>query len=151
MTTQDRWLLRALDRSDELIWRTLWQDYLDFYGTDLDAAVTDTTWHRLIGELEPMRGIVTCVEDRPIGFCHIVLHRSTWSVEPQAYLQDLFVSSIHRRAGVGRALLQAAIDYSGSIGSSRLTWLTKVDNFTARALYDRDARLTDFVQYSAPT
>jgi ribosomal protein S18 acetylase RimI-like enzyme len=49
--------------------------------------------------------------------------------------------------GVGRALIEAVCARAKAAGASRVYWNTSETNATARALYDKVATLTRFVQY----
>jgi ribosomal protein S18 acetylase RimI-like enzyme len=59
---------------------------------------------------------------------------------------DLFIDPSVRGAGLGRKLTQAVADVGKEMGCSRVQWVTKHDNTTARKLYDTLAE-TQFVQY----
>jgi GNAT superfamily N-acetyltransferase len=63
------------------------------------------------------------------------------------YLQDLFVVPDLRGSGAGRALIAAVEEEARKRGASRLHWLTKEDNHSARALYDQVAQRSGFIQY----
>ena len=100
---------RLLQSDDFTAWRPLWQQYLDFYQTDLDETVTRHTWQRLTDPTQTdMLGLGVFVEGRLSGFTHLVFHPNTWSAEPCCYLEDLCVDASMRGQGLGRALIQAA-------------------------------------------
>jgi GNAT superfamily N-acetyltransferase len=63
------------------------------------------------------------------------------------YLQDLFVAETARGLGLGRALIEAVCDKARAEGASRVYWLTQEGNATARALYDKLAERSGFIQY----
>ena len=91
--------------------------------------------------------LVAQQEGRIVGFANTVIHLNTWSTQPVAYLEDLFVAAEGRRKGVARALIDALAARGRSEGWHRLYWMTKRDNVRARALYDIYAPVTDFVRY----
>jgi GNAT superfamily N-acetyltransferase len=66
---------------------------------------------------------------------------------PYCYLQDLFTAEGARGRGVGRALIEAVCDAARDAGASRVHWLTHETNTDARALYDRVAERSGFIQY----
>jgi GNAT superfamily N-acetyltransferase len=84
------------------------------------------------------------------GIVHYLFHRSNWTVADVCYLQDLFVASDARGAGLGRALIEAVAEKARAAGSPRLYWMTHEDNRTARALYDAVAERSGFIQYRKP-
>jgi GNAT superfamily N-acetyltransferase len=51
------------------------------------------------------------------------------------YLKELYVSSSHRRRGLGRKLMEALTAIAVDRGCSRLEWTTDRDNADARAFY----------------
>jgi len=143
-------VIRAPRATDEARWRPLWQGYLEFYASALPDEVTATTWRRLLDPGEPVFGFVAEQGDGIAGFAHCVLHRGTWSVAQQCYLEDLFVAPEARGAGVGRELILAVYREADSRGADRVYWLTHETNGTARALYDRVARRSGFIHYTRP-
>jgi GNAT superfamily N-acetyltransferase len=81
------------------------------------------------------------------GIVHYLYHRSMWTVGNYCYLQDLFVDPSARGLGLGRALIEALYAEAKKAGASRVYWLTQEDNATARALYDKLADRSGFIQY----
>jgi GNAT superfamily N-acetyltransferase len=140
--------IRDLAPGDEARWRELWAIYLDFYRFPLPDRSTDVTWRRLVGAESGFRALVAVDEhDRPIGFAHLLLHPTTWAVEPSCYLEDLLVDPAHRGRGVGRALLAAVVERARAEGAEGVQWLTQADNEAARHLYDEVATVSDYVRY----
>ena len=139
--------IRSLAARDREGWEPLWAGYLDFYEAKLDAAVTDATWHRIIGGGPAMGALVAENEGQLVGLAHFVLHLTTWTVTPACYLEDLFVVPRQRGTGVGRALIAGLADRGRAAGWSGIHWLTASDNTTGTTLYDRVARRTQWVRY----
>ena len=83
----------------------------------------------------------------PVGLVHLLLHRSTWSNGFYCYLEDLFVDPTQRGRGIGRALIEAVYAEADARQCTRTYWMTQETNATARALYDRVATKSPFVQY----
>ena len=81
------------------------------------------------------------------GIVHYLFHRSCWTIADYCYLQDLFVAETARNLGLGRTLIEAVEREARAAGASRVYWLTKEDNATARKLYDRVAERSGFIQY----
>jgi GNAT superfamily N-acetyltransferase len=109
--------------------------------------VTDTTWDRLHDPAEPVHALMAESGDGLLGFVHFLYHRSTWTVGPYCYLQDLFTAEAARGRGVARALIEAVYAQAQQAGASRVYWLTHESNETARALYDKVAARSGFIQY----
>jgi GNAT superfamily N-acetyltransferase len=109
--------------------------------------VTEITWGRFLDGAEPVHALVAEEGDALIGFVHYLFHRSTAKAGPICYLQDMFTVEAARGRGVGRALIEGVCACARAAGASRVYWHTQESNTTARALYDKIATLTSFVQY----
>lgn len=140
--------IRPLREGDRVQWESLWQGYLSFYKMQLPDAVTEQTWRRFLDPEFPVHGF--CAEDasgRLLGVTHYLFHYVTAAIGPRCYLQDLFTVDDARGRGVGRALIEAVYAAADARGADQVYWLTAEDNTTARALYDRVARVTSFIKY----
>ena len=139
--------IRPLRSEDRAAWEPLWAGYLAFYKTSVAPEVTDTTWTRLLDPGEPMHVLGAFDAERLVGIVHYIFHRSTWTTGDYCYLQDLFTAEPARGKGAGRALIEAVCDRAREAGASRVYWLTHETNAPARALYDRVADRSGFIQY----
>jgi len=143
--------VRALEARDRSQWDVLWAGYLAFYEHDLPADITNHLWRRLLDPSDqPYSFVAVDGDGRLVGFVHFHFHLSTWSVEGYCYLEDLFVSPAARGKGAGRALIDAVYRAADARGATRVYWHTQKTNTDARALYDKVAELTEFVQYRRP-
>lgn len=109
--------------------------------------ITTTTWSRLHDPAEPMFVLGAYLGGKLVGIVHSLYHRSCWTIGNYCYLQDLFVAEEARGHGIGRALIEAVASEARAAGASRVYWLTQEGNTTARALYDRVAKRSGFIQY----
>jgi GNAT superfamily N-acetyltransferase len=146
-TRQDGILIRPFHMEDREAWEPLWQGYLTFYESSLTPEVTDATWGRLLDPSEPMHGLAALLDGAIVGIVHYLYHRSTWTIGNYCYLQDLFASEKARNRGVGRGLIEAVYEKAKADGASRVYWLTHEANTSARALYDKVAARSGFIQY----
>ena len=140
-------VIRLLRPDEREAWQPLWQAYLTFYESSVLPETTDVLWARLQDSNEPMFGLGAFHDGRLIGIAHYLFHRSSWTIGDYCYLQDLYVSEEARGLGAGRALIEATEQVARQKGASRVYWLTKEDNHTARALYDKLADRSGFIQY----
>jgi len=131
--------VRKARASDFDEWLVLWEGYLAFYGEDLPRSTTDLSWSRLLDDSVNMTGLVAEVDGRIVGFTNYLFTDSTWHVNPDCYLEDLFTSADARGHGVGRALIAAVTDIARAAGSDNVYWQTQNSNTTARTLYDKVA------------
>jgi hypothetical protein len=98
--------IRFLAPGDFSQWLPLWEGYNKFYGradeTALPREITQTTWARFFDGYEPVRAIVAEDDGQLVGLVHYLFHRSTISIAPTCYLQDLFTRESTRGKGVGQ-------------------------------------------------
>jgi ribosomal protein S18 acetylase RimI-like enzyme len=74
----------------------------------------------------------------PDGFCLLRFHRSIYNGKPDAYVQELYVVPCRRRQGIGRALLEAAMDAAREAGAPHIELTTGEDDTEALALYESE-------------
>jgi GNAT superfamily N-acetyltransferase len=139
--------VRAIRRADREQWAPLWRGYLTFYRAAASEEVANATWARIFDPLEPVHAVVAERDGELIGFSHYLFQRSTWFLNPQCYLQDLYVGEDKRGRGVGRALIGAVVGAAKEAGAARVFWNTHETNAVARRLYDAVAERTGFIQY----
>lgn len=144
-------VVRPVVRVDLAQWEPLWDGYNAFYGragaTALDGAITQATWSRFFDAYEPVHALVAEKGGRLLGLAHYLFHRSTTSIAPNCYLQDLFTSQDARGQGIGRALIEGVYDAARQAGCPRVYWQTHRTNADARQLYDRIAEDSAFIVY----
>jgi GNAT superfamily N-acetyltransferase len=147
----DKVLIRPVESSDFEQWKPLWDGYNSFYGrkdeTALPEAITKMTWSRFFDSYEPVHAVVAEQSCHLLGVVHFLFHRTTISIQPTCYLQDLFTIESARGKGVGRALIQEVYRRAKDAGCSRVYWQTHETNATAMKLYDKVADKSGFVVY----
>jgi GNAT superfamily N-acetyltransferase len=141
--------IRPLGPGDREAWDPLWRAYLTFYETTRTPDVYDTTFARYT---DPARDDMTAWlawdGDRAVGLVHTIAHSHGWQVAPVTYMQDLFTAPEARGKGVARALIDTVYADADAHGRGSVYWMTNRGNTTARALYDRIAKPTDFMKYA---
>ncbi len=144
-------VVRPVRPADFAEWKPLWDGYNAFYGrhgkTALPEEITQRTWSRFFDPYEPMHAAVAEHAGQIAGLVHYILHRSTISIAPNCYLQDLFTIESARGKGVGRALIEYVYEFARQSGCARVYWLTHETNAAARLLYDKVAENSGFVVY----
>ena len=143
--------IRFVTPADYAQWLPLWDGYNAFYErsgpTALAPAITAMTWARFFDSYEPVHALVAESGGELLGLTHYLFHRSTTSVAPTCYLQDLFTNAAARGKGIGRALIEGVYAQARLAGSSRVYWQTHETNHTAMQLYDKVAEHSGFVVY----
>jgi GNAT superfamily N-acetyltransferase len=147
-------LIRPPAREDFDQWLVLWDGYNEFYGrvgpTALPREITERTWARFFDPDEPVYALVAESDGRLVGLTHFLFHRSTTSITPVCYLQDLFTSEEARGKGVGTRLIEEVAAVARAEGSPRVYWQTHETNARARRLYDQIAEYSGFLVYRIP-
>jgi GNAT superfamily N-acetyltransferase len=105
------------------------------------------TWSRFFDAYEPMHALVAESKSRLVGLTHFIFHRTTTAIQPNCYLQDLFINEAARGSGVGEALINGVFEAARRAGTSRVYWLTHETNLKAMRLYDKVAEKSGFVMY----
>jgi GNAT superfamily N-acetyltransferase len=141
--------IRPLAAADRLEWEKLWNSYCSFYGEDLPAHTTDTTWARILDPASPIQGWGAFeASGNLVAFAHTVLHPHTWSPKTLCYLEDLFVAQPFRGRDIGHALITFLWGQAEREGWGRLYWHTETNNAAARRLYDRFRPADAYVRYT---
>jgi GNAT superfamily N-acetyltransferase len=140
-------LIRPIRADERTQWEALWKGYQSFYQVAISDETTAVTWIRLHDPAEPMGALGAYLSGKLCGIAHYLFHRSCWTIGDYCYLQDLFVAEDARGRGLGGALIQAVERQARAAGASRIYWLTQESNVVARALYDRLAERSGFIQY----
>ena len=109
--------------------------YRQFYEQPADRALARGFLAERLARAESVLLLARDEQGQAVGLCQ--LYPSFCSVEarPIYVLYDLFVDPAARRAGVARALLQAAEDRAVADGKARLDLTTAHTNTAAQALY----------------
>ena len=79
---------------------------------------------------------VLFVGEGPDGFAELRFRPSLYTGALDAYLEELYVVPERRGLGLGRALLEAAMEHARARGAARIDLNTSVDDVAARALYE---------------
>ena len=140
-------VIRPVGADERAAWEPLWRGYLDFYKTSQAPDATDIAWRRIHDPNEPMFALGAYVDGKLLGIVHYLYHRSFWTTGDYCYLQDLFVADAARGQGLGRALIEAVYEKAREAGASRVYWNTHETNAAARALYEKVAERSGFIQY----
>jgi ribosomal protein S18 acetylase RimI-like enzyme len=122
--------------------------------TPEDAAAAARLLHDFNTEFgEPTPGVATLAEraarllsageltvllagDGPDGIAQLRFSPSVWSDAPGAYLEELYVAPAKRGEGMGRALLEAAMEAAREAGADHIDLNTGETDTAARALYE---------------
>ena len=140
--------VRPIEDDDRAQWEALARAYKAFCRTVLPDSAYERTWRRLRVR-DGIHGLGAHADGKLVGITHYLFHTGIWSTRA-CYLEDLFVEPERRGQGVARALIEAVAASAREHGATRLYWLTHESNTTARALYDKVASASGFIEYEYP-
>ncbi len=90
-----------------------------------------------LGELLAADEIIALLAGDPaLGFALLRIRPSLWAKAGDAYLEELYVVPEHRRRGIGRKLLNSAMDAARNSGANHFELTTGETDTEARALYE---------------
>jgi GNAT superfamily N-acetyltransferase len=99
------------------------------------VAFRDHLGHDWPSENSFLASVERLIEHPAAGVVQLRFRWSVWRASEDCLLEDLFVSAGARRGGLGRALVQAAIDRARERGSRRIELDTAERNEAAVSLY----------------
>jgi len=91
----------------------------------------------LFGDHPSAEALIAELDGDPAGMAVFHGTFSTWECRPGIWLEDLYVPSARRRAGVGAALLSQLATLTMQRGCARLEWTALDWNATALDFYEK--------------
>jgi ribosomal protein S18 acetylase RimI-like enzyme len=79
---------------------------------------------------------VVLAGDGPDALAELRFRRSVWTLETDAYLEELYVAPPLRGRGIGRALLEATLDVARERGATHIDLTTSLGDAAAIGLYE---------------
>lgn len=126
--------VRPGDESDaDAIGRLLYD-----FNAEFDEPAPEPSWiaERLRQLLRGGDTAVLVAGEGPDGFALLRFRESMWSESLECYLAELYVVPQRRRQGLGRALMEGAIELARERGATYMDLATGDDDTAARALYE---------------
>ena len=102
----------------------------------------DSGYARFLGSQIEEDGSVVLVAERQrkiVGYVYAAIEPLSWKElrDECGFIHDLLVADVARRAGIGEALLEKAIEWLREQGLPRVVLGTAAQNDTARRVFDR--------------
>ena len=127
----------------------LFDQYRQFYQQDSDINLShDYITKRISTETSVI--FLAKLNNQAVGFTQLYFSYCSVDASPICVLYDLFVDSDARQFGVGRSLMNTALEYAKGTGASRIDLETEITNTNAQQLYESLGyeRDTEFYKYS---
>lgn len=126
--------VRRATGADAPVFGRLLQAFNEEYDEPTPSA--DAIAERAVPLIESGEVTVLFVGDGPDGFAELRFRPSLYTGGLDAYLEELYVVPERRGHGLGRALLEAAMDFARARGADRIDLNTSEDDVAARGLYE---------------
>ena len=110
--------------------------YQTFYGARPDPERNRTFFSRFLHPSEEGLLLGAWADGSLVGFATLYWFFSSTKAAESVLMNDLFVQEGTRGKGIGRALIQEALDEARRRGAAHLEWFTAPDNANAQRLYD---------------
>jgi ribosomal protein S18 acetylase RimI-like enzyme len=127
--------IRPAMKNDAPFAANLMAQLIEFSHGQLDSGVEDR--FRAMLELPQYAIFVAEQEGQVIGLLTASQRWTLWHAGPCATIEELIVDAPARRQGIGRALIQAALDWAQAQGCSEVEVSTDQDNMNAQAFYQQ--------------
>ncbi len=119
---------------DELL--PLIAGYQKFYGAEPDVERNRSFFSRFLDPSDEGLLLGAWSDGALAGFATLYWFFSSTKAADSVLMNDLFVRDDLRGAGIGRALINSALDEARQRGAAHLEWFTAPDNLVAQRLYD---------------
>jgi GNAT superfamily N-acetyltransferase len=119
---------------DELL--PLIAGYQRFYGAEPDAERNRVFFSRFLHPSDEGLLLGAWLDGGLAGFATLYWFFSSTKAAESVLMNDLFVREDVRGGGIGRALIDSALDETRRRGAAHLEWFTAPDNVAAQRLYD---------------
>ena len=129
-------LIRETTKSDLPAVGKLLEDLVDVMDSTegIDAEIALKNYERLLNDANS-HFLVAAREGAPIGFINFTVRQTILHQSPSALIDELVVAEEHRGKGVGRQLVQAAIEKCRNLGCCEVEVSTEKTNLKARKFY----------------
>jgi GNAT superfamily N-acetyltransferase len=112
------------------------EGYQRFYGGEPEPAQNREFFSRFLHPSDEGLLLGAWADGSPVGFATLYWFHSSVGAMDTVLMNDLFVGEGVRGGGIGRALIEAALEETRRRGAAHLEWYTAPDNAVAQRLYD---------------
>jgi len=140
-------MIREIRLDDKKQWEVLYRGYADFYKVEMNDKILNTVWEWIHDKNHDVCGLVYEQDNKIIGLAHYRKMPSPLRGKYIGFLDDLFVEPKHRRKGVGEKIIKELNTISMRNNWNLVRWITRDDNTTAKSLYKKLSKKTNWEVY----
>ena len=128
--------LRRARLEDTPVVAALFDEYRQFYRQKSDMELATKFIHSRLSNQDAVIFVIIDGQGNGVGFCQLYPSFSSIQARSMLILSDLYVTQHARCVGVGRRLMNIAIDYAKTKGVGSIFLETQKENHQAQALYE---------------
>ena len=140
-------MIREIRLDDKEEWVLLYKGYADFYKVEMNDKILKTVWEWIHDNNNDVSCLVYEKNNKIIGIAHYRRMPSPLRGKYIGFLDDLFVDPNHRRNGVGEKIIKELKAISKRNNWDLVRWITRDDNTTAKSLYEKLSKKTNWEVY----
>jgi len=136
------------EKGDRESWQRLYRGYAEFYGVPMTDEILDIVWRWIFDGEEAFYCLYAKnAAGEGVGLMHYRPMFSPLRGAMAGFLDDLYVEPAARGSGVVNALFDALKVQARKHDWPVIRWITRDNNYRARAVYDCVATRTDWITY----
>ena len=109
--------------------------------------ILKTVWERIHDKNHDVSGLAYEQGNKIIGIAHYRKMPSPLRGKYIGFLDDLYVDPKHRRNGIGEKIIKELNTISNRNNWNLVRWITRDDNITAKSLYEKLSKKTNWEVY----
>lgn len=139
--------IRPPGEADRGNWERLYRGYAEYYQMPMNDGILQTVWEWIFDPDQKFYCILADRDGDPVGLMHYRAMFSPLRGAIAGFLDDLYVDPAARGSGAVDKLFEALAARVREHGWPAIRWITRDNNYRARAVYDRVATRTDWITY----
>lgn len=139
--------IRSPVEADRADWERLYRGYAEFYQVPMNDGILQNVWEWIFDPGMEFYCILARDGEQSVGFMHFRAMPSPLRGAVAGFLDDLYVDPAARGRGAVNRLFEELASQARSRGWPVVRWITRDNNYRARAVYDRVATRTDWITY----
>ena len=140
-------MIRDIEIKDKVEWEKLYYGYADFYKVEITEKILNTLWNWLHDSKHELNGLVFELDKNIVALAHYRRMPSPLRGKDIGFLDDLYVHPDFRGRKIGEDIINKLNEISKERGWGLIRWITRNDNHSAKALYDRIAKKSTWDVY----